>query len=285
MRAALLLAALFAWQAAPSTSALTISADARALQPGELVIVTIKTQTPAAAVQGRAFQRALTPFQTGPGTWQALVGIDLATPPGAYSVAVTATLANGTSSSATYLLKVVAKTFRTRTLKVDEAFVTPPASAAARIEEDAKALARCWANPSADKLWTGAFVRPVPHDANSAFGSRSVFNGQMRNPHTGADFSSPAGTPIKAPNAGRVVLARDLYFSGGTVVIDHGLGLFSLFAHLSAIDVKDGSPVTTGEVVGRVGGTGRVTGAHLHWMVRVGGARVDPLALLALMGQ
>jgi murein DD-endopeptidase MepM/ murein hydrolase activator NlpD len=95
---------------------------------------------------------------------------------------------------------------------------------------------------------------------------------------------SPSGTPIHAPNAGRVVLARELYFSGNTVVIDHGLGCYSLLAHLSVIDVHDGDRVAADQVVGRVGATGRVTGPHLHWAVRVGDARVDPMSVLALLG-
>jgi murein DD-endopeptidase MepM/ murein hydrolase activator NlpD len=272
-------------QAGPARSPIAFKADARTLQPGELVVLTVTVPAGTSAVQAQAFSRTLPAFPVDSRTWQVLAGIDLATRPGTYSVKVTATPEGGSPSSATHMLKVVNKSFPTRKLTVDNAFVTPPASALARIEEDSKALERCWANPSPEKLWAGPFVRPVPHEANSAFGSRSVFNGQMRNPHTGADFRSPPGTPIQAPNAGRIALARDLYYSGGTVVIDHGLGLFSLFAHLSAIDVTEGATVASGEVVGRVGATGRVTGPHLHWMVRVGAARVDPLSLLALMGQ
>ena len=94
-------------------------------------------------------------------------------------------------------------------------------------------------------------MRPVPQAANSAFGTRSIFNGKPRNAHGGADFLSPAGTPVHAPNAGRIAVARNLYFSGNTVIIDHGLGLFSMLAHLSAIDVHEGDRVTAGQVVGR----------------------------------
>jgi murein DD-endopeptidase MepM/ murein hydrolase activator NlpD len=133
-------------------------------------------------------------------------------------------------------------------------------------------------------LWKGPFVRPVPQPANSAFGTRSVFNGLPRNAHGGADFLSPAGTPILAPNAGRIVVARALYFSGNTVVIDHGLGVFSMLAHLSAFDVHEGDRVVAGDRVGRVGATGRVTGPHLHWAVRANGARVDPLSVLDVLG-
>jgi murein DD-endopeptidase MepM/ murein hydrolase activator NlpD len=276
--------ASIALQTAPATSPFTFKASSRALQPGELVVLTVTVPPGTSALQAQAFSRTLPAYRIDTRSWQVLAAIDLAAKPGAYSVRVTATTETA-SPSGTYALKVVDKAFPTRKLTVDNAFVTPPESALAKIEEDSKALERCWANPAPEKLWTGAFVRPVPHEANSAFGSRSVFNGQVRNPHSGADFRSPAGTPVKAPNAGRVALARDLYYSGGTVVIDHGLGLFSLFAHLSTIDAQEGASVTAGQVVGRVGATGRVTGPHLHWMVRVGTARIDPLSLLALMGQ
>ena len=118
-----------------------------------------------------------------------------------------------------------------------------------------------------------------------SFGTRSIFNGHPRQPHGGTDFISPTGTPIHAPNSGRVVVASELYFTGNTVVIDHGLGVFSMLAHLSVMDVHVGDSVIAGQIVGQVGATGRVTGPHLHWAVRVGGARVDPLAVLAILGQ
>ena len=101
--------------------------------------------------------------------------------------------------------------------------------------------------------------------------------------HTGADFLSPAGTPIKAPAAGTVRLVGNLYYSGGSVIVDHGLGIYSLFAHMSKFDVSEGQTVAAGDVLGRVGATGRVTGAHLHWTVRMGPARVDPLSLVGLL--
>jgi murein DD-endopeptidase MepM/ murein hydrolase activator NlpD len=145
-------------------------------------------------------------------------------------------------------------------------------------------LAETWRSSVASRLWTTPFVRPVPQAANSAFGTRSIFNGKPRNAHGGADFLSPAGTPIHAPNTGRIIVARSLYYSGNTVIIDHGLGLFSMLAHLSRIDVQEGDVVTPNQTIGMVGATGRVTGPHLHWAVRAGEARVDPLSLLAVLG-
>jgi len=264
----------------------TVSLDiqARSVQPGELVLLMITTDAPASAVRVRAFDRDVPPYRSGDREWQALVGIDLDASVDTHRISVEADV-DGRTGHAGYDLVVQPKRFPTRTLEVDEAFVNPPASERERIAREARELADIWNAPSPTRLWAGPFVRPVPQATNSAFGTRSVFNGQPRSPHGGADFLSPAGTPVKAPNSGRVVLARDLYYTGNSVVIDHGLGLFSFFAHLSAIDVREGDDVLTGEVLGRVGATGRVTGPHLHWTLRAGGARVDPLSLLALLGE
>lgn len=260
-----------------------VIAHARARQPGELVVLTLTVPAAAGTPRVQAFDRPLSPARIDPTTWEVLVGIDLEAKPGTYAVAIEA--GSGASvARTTYSLVVAPKTFPTRKLTVDENFVNPPASAQERIARDSARLSDVWQHPSPSQLWSGAFVRPVPNEANSAFGTRSVYNGQPRSPHSGADFLSPAGTPVKAPNSGEVVLADDLYFTGGTIVIDHGLGLFSLFAHLSEMEVHQGDHVKTADIIGRVGATGRVTGPHLHWMVRVGGARVDPLSLLAVLG-
>jgi murein DD-endopeptidase MepM/ murein hydrolase activator NlpD len=258
-----------------------VTARARALQPGEVVLLTITTTSAVETVEARVFDREVLPWRIDDTTWQALVGIDLDTAPGSYTVTVDAGAAGG---RARYDLDVVGKEFRTRRLTVAPSFVDPPPEVQDRIVRDATRLNAIYRNAAPRPEWTGGFVRPVPHEANSAFGSRSIFNGQPRSPHSGADFLSPAGTPIGAPNAGRVVLADDLYYTGGTVVIDHGLGVISVLAHLSAIDVSEGTRVDPGDVVGKVGATGRVTGAHLHWTLRVGGIRVDPLSMLDLLG-
>jgi murein DD-endopeptidase MepM/ murein hydrolase activator NlpD len=266
-----------------AADAIRVDAASRALQPGELVVLTMTTARPVTALRVRAFNRDIPAFRLAPDTWRVLVGIDLDVAPGTHAVSIEAR-ASGPEMVATYPLRVLAKRFPTRSLSVDESFVNPPPAVEARIEKEAVELARTWRTSADERLWEAPFVRPVPGAANSAFGTRSIFNGQARSPHGGADFMSPSGTPIHAPNAGRVVLARDLYFSGNTIVIDHGLGLFSMLAHLSVIEAHEGDAVTAGQVVGRVGATGRVTGPHLHWAVRAGGARVDPLSVLMLLG-
>lgn len=263
---------------------IAVTAASRSRQPGELVVLTIATARPTGSLRVRAFGRELPPFAVDAKTWRVLVGIDLAVAPGTYPVAIEAG-AGPAADRTTFQLVVKARRFPTRTLTVDDAFVNPPPSALGRIQLEARQLTDLWEASAPEKLWDGRFVRPVPDPANSAFGTRTILNGQARSPHSGADFGSASGTPVKAPNSGRVVLVATYYFTGDTVVIDHGLGLFSLFAHLSAIDVHEGDLVKAGEVIGSVGASGRVTGPHLHWAVRANGARIDPLSLLSTLGE
>jgi murein DD-endopeptidase MepM/ murein hydrolase activator NlpD len=266
----------------PST--LTVTAKARSVRPGELVVLTVAARRSISDVRARAFDRDLPAFAVDARTWRILVGIDLEIAPRSYSVDIVAT-DHGSELRAAHRLVVVPRQFRTRRLTVDPAFVNPPREALDRIAREAAELNDLWSHSAATRLWTGAFMRPVPDEANSAFGTRSILNGEPRSPHSGADFNSATGTPIAAPNAGRVVLTGDRYFTGNTVIIDHGLTLFSLFAHLSEIDVRAGDTVAAGDVIGKVGATGRVTGPHLHWSVRISGARIDPLSLLSVMGK
>ena len=262
---------------------LTVTVDSRAaLQPGEVAVFTLRANYDISQAQVRVFDREFVGYRVDARTWRVLVGIDLETAPRTYSAQAVA-FDHPVAMHSSVSLRVVPGHFRTRKLTVDEAFVNPPPEAMERIARETAELNDLWAHSATTKLWTDPFVRPVPDPANSAFGTRSILNGQPRSPHSGADFNSAAGTPIKSPSAGRVVLAGDRYYTGNTVMIDHGLTLFSLFAHLSEIQVKVGDTVAAGEVVGKVGATGRVTGPHLHWSVRLNGARVDPLSLLAVL--
>jgi murein DD-endopeptidase MepM/ murein hydrolase activator NlpD len=173
--------------------------------------------------------------------------------------------------------------FATRRLTVASRFVNPSPAERERIGVEAARLDALFRTVTVPAR-VASFAPPVAGVVASNFGTRSVFNGVPRAPHAGADYRGAAGTPIAAPGAGRVVLAESLFFTGNTVVIDHGLGLYSLLAHLSRIDVHAGDAVELGTVVGLLGATGRVTGPHLHWGVRLGDARVDPQRLLALLG-
>src|SRR5262249_1057927 len=151
-------------------------------------------------VHVHVFDRDIPGFQVGARTWQVLVGIDLETAPKTYSAVVT-TYEQSKPYSMTVPVRVLPRQFRTRKLTVDEAFVNPPPEAQERIARETAELNDLWAHATATRLWNGPFVRPVPDPANSAFGTRSILNGQPRSPHSGADFNSATGTPIKSPNA------------------------------------------------------------------------------------
>ena len=261
-----------------------VSHVARAVQPGEVVLVRVTTPSPAEAVTGDSASGPLRFYRTtDPQAWEAVIGLDLNTKAGPFRLTIH-TVLGGTTADIPYGLNVTPKRFPTRLITVDERFVNPPASELPRIEREARRTAAILAIASPTRLWDGPFLPPVPGPATSSFGRISVINGLRRSPHTGTDFQAAVGTPIKAPNSGIVVLSEPLYYSGDTVIIDHGLGVFSFLAHLSRRDVAAGDHVSAETVVGLSGATGRITGPHLHWSVRVADARVDPISMLDVLG-
>ena len=259
---------------------LSIEVRSRSLRQGEAVLVTISTPADTPSITVDAFGTRWSAFRVTSTSWRALIGIDLECRPGTYPV-VAETSGNHVLR-ATHDLVVVKRDVRVRVLKVAPDYVNPPPALLARIRSEAQFMTAVYEHSSPEPTWEGGLQRPVPETANSSFGTRSVFNGEPRSPHAGTDFLSPAGTPISAPAGGRILAARELFFTGNTIVIDHGLGVFSMLAHLSRIDVHEGDSVRAGDILGLVGATGRVTGPHLHWAMRVGSARVDPLSALAL---
>jgi len=130
------------------------------------------------------------------------------------------------------------------------------------------------------RFWSGQFIRPVEGKVSGSFGRKRIINGQPRSPHSGEDFTAPQGTPVHATNEGVIALVGDFFFSGKSIVLDHGLGLYTMYFHLDEVDVAEGDKISKGEVLGKVGATGRATGPHLHWGMRIDGARVNPLSIL-----
>jgi murein DD-endopeptidase MepM/ murein hydrolase activator NlpD len=181
---------------------------------------------------------------------------------------------------ATVKTRVLRGSFRTQKLSVDPKFVEVPPEEVERVKADGERVAAAYRSAEAARRWT-SFAKPVAYPGGN-FGSRRVYNGKTTGFHAGLDMAAPKGTPVAAAADGRVALAGDLYFSGGTVLLDHGGGLFTQYMHLSRVDVKDGDLVAKGAILGLVGATGRVTGPHLHWGARLNGARVNPEALLGL---
>jgi murein DD-endopeptidase MepM/ murein hydrolase activator NlpD len=264
-------------------TALTASSSSPNLQPGSVVLITVRSATPIASLSGLVFGRPVRFWSAAqPIEWRGFVAADLEAKPGSYDVQFSGADARGTAVTGKTTLTVVTKRFETRRLRVDDGFVNPPAAEAERIAREAKRLASLFTQ-SSPRLWRGPFQAPVSGEATSSFGRLTVLNGSPRGRHQGADFRAASGTPVLAPNGGRIVLAEDLYFSGNTIVIDHGLGLFSLLAHLSRIEVMAGRDVARGDVLGASGATGRVTGPHLHWALRLSEFSVDPLSVVAVL--
>jgi murein DD-endopeptidase MepM/ murein hydrolase activator NlpD len=269
-------------RAALPDTGLAVELRGEPAQPGSVLAITVRTTSDVEGVSARAFGQTATLVRDGSArVWRGLIGVDLATTVSS-SLVVTAHLPSGGTVLTPSPLVLKPRAFPTRRLTVAGRFVDPSPEELDRIRREAARLEAIFGTVTMpDRLDT--FAPPLPGVPGSNFGSRSVFNGEPRAPHAGADFRGATGTPIAAPAAGRVALAEELFFTGQTVVIDHGVGLYSLLAHLSRIDVTPGQAVARGDVVGLLGATGRVTGPHLHWTVRLNGARVDPLRLVALL--
>jgi murein DD-endopeptidase MepM/ murein hydrolase activator NlpD len=263
-----------------STDAVRLSSGQRQVFPGDIVRIDIIAAQNIERLDLAFIGRKVTVHsKENPGIWQALVGIDLETKPGRYSLTGTAVLLNAKSINLEKSIRILPKKFPVQRIAVDEKYVTLDPQDAKRAEEESQKLGALWKTITPNKLWQGQFLHPVSSTLTSGFGRRRIVNNQPRSPHSGVDLKASTGTPIQAANAGNAVLAEDLFFSGNTVVLDHGLGLYTYYAHCSRIFVKRGETVMKGQVIAEVGASGRVTGPHLHWACRLNQARVNPLEL------
>ncbi len=248
---------------------------------GDVLLVTIPVRDKPDRVTGKFLQRTLTLFPFRNGTYAGLLGLDLDDPAGRHDLIVTAVYPRRTDRHR--LSVTVGKAdYSVQRLTLPSAMVDLDAPTLMRVRAEAGALRRAFGSVLPNPLWRDAFRAPVAGTRSGRFGSRRVINGQSKKPHSGEDIAAPEGTPVSVMNDGIVRLTMDHFFTGNGVVVDHGLGLFSMYFHLSRVDVTQGQTVTGGQVLGAVGATGRATGPHLHWGVRLNGARVDPYALLPL---
>lgn len=214
--------------------------------------------------------------------WTTILGVDLDAKPGAQIAEAVLTMDDGRVDRQEITIDVRARKFPTSQLNVEEKFIELSRANLSRAGRESKETEAIYRRITTDVVPDEPFTVPIPGETGTNFGERRVFNGEPRAPHAGADLRATAGTPVHATNRGRVVLAKNLFFTGNTVILDHGLGIYSLYAHLSRIEVKRGEVVKNGQIVGLAGATGRVTAPHLHWAMRVQGARVDPLSLVGV---
>lgn len=247
----------------------------QSLVPGGVALVAL--DTPASDAPSATMGGASVMVRAQASGWLAVVGIPLSTRPGRIELAVSR--AGGARTSVA--LTIVPKRYVEQKLRVAPAMVELSRADLARVERERPLIQAALATFSSTPPATLRLQAPVAGPRSSSFGMRRVFNGQPRAPHTGMDIAAGTGTPIAAPLGGRVVATGDYFFNGGTVIVDHGQGLVTMYCHLSAIDVEPGARLATGDTLGRVGATGRVTGPHLHWGVALNRAMVDPALFLA----
>jgi murein DD-endopeptidase MepM/ murein hydrolase activator NlpD len=258
-----------------------------AARQGGLLLLEVRSTKPLSDVAGKwtdkeiPFWQADTTAPQRTSVWRALLGVDLEQAAGDYKLGVTGKAAAGEALSCVASIDVKAGKFKTESLKVAPNFVKPDPEQLAKAEQDRTKLREIFATVTREKLWSGRFQLPLDGGKTFGnFGKRRVLNGEAGSPHTGVDLPSPTGTPVHAAQRGRVVLAEPLYFSGSTVVVDHGWGVYTLYGHFSETDVRVGEMVAAGAVIGKVGATGRATGPHLHWGLTVDRARVDAMAIV-----
>ncbi|MBE3112866.1 MAG: M23 family metallopeptidase [Acidobacteria bacterium] len=255
----------------------------RALQPGEPIVVFLETDGTAKSASVTFLGRTvdLRPALGGRSVF-AFLGIDLQAKPGSHTMIIKVRKAGGTIETIRKELLVSEKEFPFTKLQLKREYVTPPAAALERIKREAELVALATSVVTPEWLGDGPFA--LPHDAPNwaNFGQRRLNNNVLESVHAGLDIRAPFGETIRAANAGTVVLASDLYLGGKTVIVDHGLGVFSSYGHMSKLLVKRGEAVKKGAAVGLCGTTGRSTGPHLHWSVKILDVRVDPEAMLRL---
>lgn len=241
--------------------------------PGGVVLVDIEgdsAEAPVVSFEGDAVM--VLPRERG---WVAVVGIPLSRSPGPAALQI-----RRGASTLTRGFTIEGKQYRTQALKVAPKHVDLSPENAARVEREQPHLRAMYGTFTAQAPESLRFTPPVKGPRSSSFGLRRVFNNQPRNPHSGMDIAAPIGTHVVAPAPGTVIDTGDYFFNGGTVIVDHGRGLVTMYCHLSRIDAKVGQKVAAGDKLGEVGATGRVTGPHLHWGVALNRAFVDPALFL-----
>ncbi len=253
------------------------------LQGAPLVLFPVRTPPVAAdrgALPGIDGDGPAIRDPAGEAAFAALLGIDVASAPGAHELAWEADFGGAVSASGRSTVRVEPRDFAVQRLTVAPRFVEPDAASLVRIQAERQRMAEVLGASAKERLWREAFAVPIPGASTGGFGVRRILNGQPRDPHTGLDLRAAQGERVLSSNAGVAVLVDTLYYAGRTVVLDHGLGLFTIYSHLSEAAVAEGELVERGWRIGRVGASGRVTGPHLHWAARLNGARVDPLSLV-----
>ena len=281
MRSALFSVGLMAVLAAPLQSAgVDVVLSDSVLVQGEIIPLEVAGAL-LDTVTGTFDGRELPFIRSAPDSFYTLLAVDMEKKPGSYVLTVRPSSAGGDPGVLVRRITIRDAGFPVQKLTLPPEKVFPDSAATARINRETALRNRKWKTWSDRAYWSTGFVAQLDGELGR-FGSRRIINGAPRSPHSGADISAPSGTPVVSPAGGRVMLTGDFFFTGNSVYIDHGLGMVGMFFHLSEIDVAEGDMVEQGQVIGKVGATGRVTGPHLHWGIRWRNMRINPSSLLEL---
>ncbi len=272
------------------------------IKQGDILLVTVKANPGAYKISGTFLDKPVY-FYTdlNKNSYSALIGIDMNTEPKVYTLSLILEketnppsppfakvgkvgLLNekGGKIKKNYKIKIRPAKFGLQKLTLPKEMVELDEETLKRVRAEQEKIGKVWNIFTEGYLWDGNFIAPAEGELSSNFGLRRIINGEQKNPHNGIDFAAPEGAPVYAPNHGRVVFIDEQFFSGKSLVIDHGFGLFTMYFHLSEILVDDGEDIKKGRVIAKVGKSGRATGPHLHWGMRLNGAKVNPISIVNL---
>ena len=269
---------------APPSTVRNLFWEPNQLQQGSPAFFHVEFERTPVRVSATWIGKTITFFRSteNPKLWQALAGDDLGTQPGNYDLVLTAVMPGGRVAHSTKSIPIAPGDFKTGDITVPENYVNPTDAEQKQIAGDELLKRRAFAHHTSHPLWSGDFAKPVPAPSTPSFGESRILNEERTSLHTGTDFPVHEGTPVVVSNSGVVVLTRDLFYEGNCVIVDHGQDLFTVYMHLSRIDVHEGDHLDKGARIGLSGASGRVTGPHLHLGVRWSGGWLDPVQLLAL---
>ena len=268
--------------AAQPIAIVSVSWTPRQIEAGSPCLFQVVTAE-TASLRGR-WQGHEIEFHSADGgrVWYSLAGVDVEAKPGNYTLELEATRTDGKMVQVERNIFIEPAHYKTEALRVPERYVQPDPETLQRIEAEKQIKKKAFAHDISQPEWSGTFTAPIDTLVSEGFGTRRTFNGKLASIHRGLDYHAKPGSPVAAANAGEVVLARELFYEGNCVIIDHGQHFMTLYMHLSKIEVVEGQKVDKGQQIGLSGATGRATGPHLHTAVRWQDAYLDPALLWKL---
>jgi hypothetical protein len=246
------------------------------ISPGDAFIIRIEGAENPGSPSAEINKKPLYFSGCGGGCFIAVGAVGIDTEPGDHTVLVSA---DAHETTLTLIVKPVEFPTINLSLPKEQVFLKPEDQA--RANREAERLSSIW-NKVTERLWEGNFIRPIENEVSTVFGVKRIMNREKTSIHRGVDFRGKRGEKVRAFNTGRVVLADDLFYGGNTLVLDHGQGIYSIYMHLSKFNVKIKDIVSKGSVIGRIGSSGRATGPHLHFGVKIHNINSNPLSLLEL---